>query len=71
MNFYKIAGRITAITSGFLGNTLGFRNIQDYNVRYAKDVKEINIEMKDGRIAKIVYLEPGQKYQIIKDEPTD
>lgn len=72
MNYFK-SGKITAATAGFLSHQLGFKNIKDfffkYNHRY-DFVREVNIIMKNGETAKIVYLKPGEDYKIIKNEST-
>ena len=59
MNYYQIAGRVTASVSNFL-KRLGFKNILNFNILY----NGVSIIMKDTTIAQIVFLEPGKQYVV-------
>ena len=54
MNFYKLQGQVTGITSKFLSN-LGFKNIKSF-VNFSDSISLI---MKDGSTAGIRFLNPG------------
>ena len=59
MNYFQVQGRIRAKISEFLSQVLGFKNIK--SLAREQYGYEINLEMRDGLIAKIECLEPGME----------